>query len=393
MTSGYAVFAASSASTSRHAIDIGDGHVFFRCCGARRRRVRTARTESRPRRAPPRRSRNSCRPVGRRRPSALSCAPSARAARGPDGISYGGRANVRRASALELRILAPQRVEDGSDLPRRVIARFTRQRAPFHLQQAPIRIAAQLPAAVDDRRVQRRRSHQRVRRPRLQLAIERLEPVQHPAHPHDRVAAVARDGCRAPRGRASRPRARRTPCAPTPICRSVGSVTTAASARHRADQRVGADARVLLVDDGGDDQPPAREAAFGGDAGPRRSSPRRPPSCPARRGRRAGRRAPRGRTAPASRRRRRCRCGRRTSAIGPGSRPSSTPMTFGRPGATSCSSTSSRSARMCAAMASATCASPAAPGTSDGLTESIDDELAQERDARIHGHRQACIMP
>ena len=54
---------------------------------------------------------------------------------------------------------------------------------------------------------------------------------------------------------------------------------------------------------------------------------------------------------------------------GPGARPSSTPMTLGRPGAASCSTTSSPAPAMAARATSAASASPGAPGTSDGLTE------------------------
>src|SRR5262249_10527537 len=55
---------------------------------------------------------------------------------------------------------------------------------------------------------------------------------------------------------------------------------------------------------------------------------------------------------------------------GPGSRPSSTPTTFGRPGAASSTTTSSPARAIAARATSAAAASPAAPGTSDGFTES-----------------------
>ena len=158
----------------------------------------------------------------------------------------------------EFRILARERIEDRPDFPRRVIAGFPRQRSPFHLQPAAIGIAAQFPSAIDDRRVQRRRSHQRMRRPRLQLAIERLEPLQHTPHAHDRVAAVA--GTAAVRGTAARldlePGESLVGHADLQIGRfgHDGKVGL-----PPADQRVGADTRVLLVDDGGDDQTAARE--------------------------------------------------------------------------------------------------------------------------------------
>ena len=149
---------------------------------------------------------------------------------------------------------------------------------------------------------------------------------------------------------ASRPSSGRLPCAARPrvtissqakplwpiaTARSVGSVTIAASARQLADQRLGAEALVLLVDDGGDDEPAARPrsaparpaAAIIAATPPFMSCAPRPYSRPS-----LDRAARTDRPCP---RRRRCRGGRRTSRDGPGSRPSSTPMTFGRPGRTS----------------------------------------------------------
>jgi hypothetical protein len=55
----------------------------------------------------------------------------------------------------------------------------------------------------------------------------------------------------------------------------------------------------------------------------------------------------------------------------PGARPRKVPTTFGRPGATSVTSTESPMDINSAAMRRAMSASPRAPGTSDGLTESI----------------------
>ncbi len=107
------------------------------------------------------------------------------------------------------------------------------------------------------------------------------------------------------------------------------------------DERVGADARVLLVDDRRHDQPPALEAAFRRHA--RRVDHRGHAALHVLRSAAvqapvANRRAQTARPCP---RRRPCPCGRRTSAIVPGHWPSSTPITFGRPGATSWTCTSS----------------------------------------------------
>src|ERR1051326_580769 len=66
----------------------------------------------------------------------------------------------------------------------------------------------------------------------------------------------------------------------------------------------------------------------------------------------------------------------------PRARPSRTPTTFGRPGATSSIETSRPIRRRCAAMAAAICCSPAAPGTSVGLTESI---ATRSRSSAMHG--------
>ena len=46
------------------------------------------------------------------------------------------------------------------------------------------------------------------------------------------------------------------------MSRSVGSVTTAASARHRCSQRLGAETRVLFVHDGSNDEAAARAAVL-----------------------------------------------------------------------------------------------------------------------------------
>ena len=135
---------------------------------------------------------------------------------------------------LEVRILGAQaRRADRFHFSDRHTGRFARNRTSLHLQMTAIGIAAQLAAAFDQRRVQRGGAEQRMRRSRLQFAIERVE----------------RRSGRAPIRRiASRPSRGRLPCAARPsvsisthskplcaiaTCRSVGSVTTAPSARQR----------------------------------------------------------------------------------------------------------------------------------------------------------------
>ena len=97
-----------------------------------------------------------------------------------------------------------------------------------------------------------------MRRPRLQLAVERFEPREDTAQTQNRVLPLRRPAA------VRRPPRTSTPTHAKPLCaiaiaRSVGSVTTAASARQLCHERVGADARVLFVHDGGDDEATVRE--------------------------------------------------------------------------------------------------------------------------------------
>ena len=255
---------------------------------------------------------------------------------------------------------------------KRSIPAFVSDRSSLHLQPAPIRIRAQLAASADDRRVQRTGAHERVRRSCLQLAVERLE---------------ADCSTRPMRMMASRPSRGRLPCAARPrvsmsiqakpLC-PIADLQVGRFGDDRAvgrpflDERVGADARVLLVDDRRHDQPPACEAALRRRRAPRRSSRPRRPSCPAIRGRRAGR--------------------RESSGANGASMPSTPTVSMcpqnisDRPGASAFEHADdirparrdlldrARRAR-CAACAprspTRSRASPAAPGTSDGFTESI----------------------
>ena len=261
-------------------------------------------------------------------------------------------------------------------------------RAAFHLQAAAVRIAAQLASAVDDRRVQRRRPHDRMR--------GRACSSRSSCSSARSTRPIRRIASRPSRGRlpcAARPRVsistHANPLCPTPICRSVGSVTTAASARPLRDERVGADARVLLVDDRGDDQTPLAEAAVARDA--RGVDHRRDAALhvlraasvqPAvaldgieRRGHAVdadGVDVPAEHQRAARARRRRARRSRSVARARP-------PASRRR----------ARAARMCAAMASAICASPAAPGTSDGLTESI---ATSSRSKAMHGSVMSALL-
>jgi len=109
-----------------------------------------------------------------------------------------GRQLVRRPAegqphtCLELRILLAKPGEDRFDLVQRGLRRLARDGPPLHLQPARVGIAAQLPATLDDRRVQRGRAHHRVGRSRLQLAVEPFELVQHAPHADNRVTPLER---------------------------------------------------------------------------------------------------------------------------------------------------------------------------------------------------------
>ena len=162
---------------------------------------------------------------------------------------------------------------------------------PLHLQRRAVGIAAQLVSALDDRRVQRAGADQRMRRPRLQRAIERSEPRQDAAEPQDRVLPVGRTAAvrRLPFDGDVDPRESLVADGDREVGRLGHDRRVGAP---RLDERVGADARMLLVDDAGDDEPAGRQDRRARRSpSPPRSSRRRRPSCPARRGRRAGRRA------------------------------------------------------------------------------------------------------
>src|SRR4030095_3077772 len=69
---------------------------------------------------------------------------------------------------------------------------FAGNRAALELQSAAVRIAAQLSTSLDDRRMQRSCTEERMWRSRLQIAIESLETRQHTAHSDDRVTSIGR---------------------------------------------------------------------------------------------------------------------------------------------------------------------------------------------------------
>src|SRR5687768_10937145 len=95
------------------------------------------------------------------------------------------------ARGRELRVLRAELRENRRNLSTGAAARFARDRAPLDLQRASIRIAAQLAAAFDERRVERRRPKQRVTQAALQIPVERLELAEHSSHPKNRVAAIS----------------------------------------------------------------------------------------------------------------------------------------------------------------------------------------------------------
>ena len=142
--------------------------------------------------------------------------------------------------------------------------RLAGNRPALDLQRAAIGVAAQLAAALDERRMQRRGADERVRAPGLQRAIERLEGAQHAAHAHDRVAAVARAA--AVRGAAFRLHFHPLESLVRDRDLQFGGLGhDAGVGPPRAHERVGADARVFLVDDARHDDAAGGEAAGLGD--------------------------------------------------------------------------------------------------------------------------------
>jgi hypothetical protein len=94
--------------------------------------------------------------------------------------------------SFEFPILTTEILQNVVGFRERDICRLSGQRAPLESQTGLTGIAAPLVAAFDDRRVERRRSKQRMRRLLLQPSIERLEACEHAAHSKNRVAAVER---------------------------------------------------------------------------------------------------------------------------------------------------------------------------------------------------------
>jgi len=80
-------------------------------------------------------------------------------------------------------VFAGERVENLLDLGERRVLRFGRQDPSLHLQRRAIGITAELAPTLDEGRVQRTVSDERVRRPRLQRRIQRLETREHATDP------------------------------------------------------------------------------------------------------------------------------------------------------------------------------------------------------------------
>ena len=164
-----------------------------------------------------------------------------------------GTAEHRRRRGAKRRVLARQRVENRLHFRECRRRWLVRQRPPLQLQNRAVRIAAELTAAAHERRVQRAGTDERMRRLRLQRTIERLEPRHHAAEPQNRVPPFRRPAAvrRAPLDGDLDPR--ETFVADRD--REVGRFSDDAAVRAPfRDERVGADARVFFVDDGGDDE-------------------------------------------------------------------------------------------------------------------------------------------
>ena len=118
----------------------------------------------------------------------------------------------------------------------------------------------------------------------LQRAVERLEPRQHPTEAKNGVLTIS--GAAAMRGASEHfdlhPRESLVANGDRKVGRLGDDSTVGGPLRG---QRFGANARMLLVDDGRDDEAAGVESALGDRRARRRSSRRRRPSCPARRDR------------------------------------------------------------------------------------------------------------
>ena len=184
---------------------------------------------------------------------------------------------------------------------------------------------------------------------------------------------------------ASMPRSGREPCAARP-CTSTSRWTKprcatailqlrrlrhdrGVGARARRD-RLGSDARELLVRDGGEDHVPAQRAAASRRP-PRACTPRGSPSCPARHARRAVRLRCEARTGPSCRRRRPCPCARSASASGRHPSRGRPRRHWRGPGEAPSSVVSSPARSHHSATNRASPSSPEPPATTSGLIDSI----------------------
>ena len=153
-----------------------------------------------------------------------------------------------------------QPIENRRDFAGGAAFGFARNRPALDLQRAQVRVAAQLAPAFDQRGMERGGADHRVSAPALQFVVERFEPAEHTPHPHDRVAAVG--GAAAVRG--------------PPLGLDHHPLEALVRDRHgqagrlghhaavgtpARDERVGANALVLFVDDRGDDQPAGGQTA------------------------------------------------------------------------------------------------------------------------------------
>ena len=127
---------------------------------------------------------------------------------------------------------------------------------------------------------------QRVRRPRLKRRDRALRAATARGRAAGSRPALPRAGCRAPPCPRPSTSTHAKPLCPTAIARSVGSVTTAASARHVFTSasapmlECSSSTTAATIEPAGRRGRRARRSRR-----PRRSSRRRRPSCPARRGR------------------------------------------------------------------------------------------------------------
>ena len=247
---------------SRQATTSSTRDVLLDAVEAGAARAEQHRRDARPAEDLRRRSRRTCPTNAADRPAAVHAGAELLRQFGARRDLEGGAAEGAARVAFELGVAPRERGEQALDLPQRPVRRLARECVRRSIcRQAVIGIDARLASARG-----------------CVEACSEAGPSSGCRSPACRLRSSSSSSpIRRPiRKIASRPSAGRLPCAATPrvsmstnakplcatpICRSVGSVTTAASRPPVAHERLGAEAGQFLVGDAGHDEAAAFEAA------------------------------------------------------------------------------------------------------------------------------------